>query len=157
MDEKISGLQELALPTPVSYMPQTIGWYILLAVLLVAMALLIRRWLQHRAANRYRRDALGRLDEIVSHANEPAAVAALPALVKRTALSFAPREDVAQLSGDAWLAYLDSTYGGNGFTTGPGKLLPALSYGSRAALPPNQVEELFTLIREWIRRHHARI
>ena len=164
MDERLAGLQELSLPGPVSYMPQTVAWYVLLALAVVALAWLIRRWRRRRLANRYRGEALGRLDEIASQVNDrdrrAAALASLPALVKQTALSFASRELVAQLSGDAWLSFLDSTYSGTAFTSGPGRLLPALAYRPPAALesvPNEQVSELIELLRQWIRRHHVRV
>ena len=41
MDEKLTGLQELALPEPVTYMPQTAGWYLLAAALLLGIVLLV--------------------------------------------------------------------------------------------------------------------
>ena len=160
--DRLAGLKELALPEPISYVPQTAGWYVLLVVLAISLAVLLRRWRRQYLANRYRREALYHLDVITSQlddaAQRPAALVALPALVKRTAISFTPREDVAQLSGDAWLGFLDSTYRGTAFTTGPGRLLPVLAYRPSAALasvPDRQVSELVELLRQWIRRHRA--
>ncbi|NIM02313.1 MAG: DUF4381 family protein, partial [Acidobacteria bacterium] len=42
------------------------------------------------------------------------AIAALPVLVKETALTYRPRSEVAALSGDSWLRFLDESYGGDG-------------------------------------------
>ncbi len=33
-NKELSGLKEILLPDPVSYIPQTVGWYILFAVVL---------------------------------------------------------------------------------------------------------------------------
>ena len=96
----------------------------------------------------------------------------LPALVKRTVLVFSPREQVANLTGEAWLAFLDATYrekrysgtshpgtaDGAVFTQGPGRILPSLSVWPEKRLrklPENEVNALLNLLRKWIRRHHA--
>ena len=60
--------------------------------------------------------------------SRPAAVAEIPVLVKGIALAFGPRSEVASLTGDAWLQFLDRSYGGSGFTEGPGRLLPTIAY-----------------------------
>jgi len=97
------------------------------------------------------------LDEIERSARP---LSDLPALVKRVCLAIAPRERVAGLSGNAWLEFLDSTWRGNDFTSGSGRLLPELSYGTPQSLPgpsDDRMRELFALLRRWIRRLRARI
>jgi len=44
----------------------------------------------------------------------------IPALLKWTALEAFPQSDVAGLSGEPWLAFLDKTIGGKNFTDGEG-------------------------------------
>lgn len=78
--------------------------------------------------------------------------------MKRVGLVIAPREKVAGLSGDAWLEFLDSTWDGKAFTSGPGRLLSELSYGRPQSLPDpsdKRVQDLFDLLHRWIRRHRA--
>jgi len=82
----IDQLKELSLPAPVSYAPQTWGWWVLLA-LLIATALVLgarQYWLWQR--NRYRREALVRLAEL-NRSESLDALRELPELLKRTALS----------------------------------------------------------------------
>jgi hypothetical protein len=84
----------------------------------------------------------------------------LPVLVKRTALAFTDRTQVASLNGDGWLRYLDTTLGGTDFTDGPGRALPLLAYGTPEAigeLGANEIKALTRLIRRWIRRHRVRV
>src|ERR1700761_5437375 len=58
---QLQGLQELPLPAPVSYVPQTIGW-LFVAVLLLALALLAASLLRRPyERQRYRRNALQEL------------------------------------------------------------------------------------------------
>jgi hypothetical protein len=83
----IDQLQELALPAPVSYAPQTWGWRVLLGVVLMAVLLVgARRYWQWRR-DRYRREALVRLAQLQSSADQLGALRELPELLKRVALS----------------------------------------------------------------------
>ena len=146
----MQNLHDIVLPEAASYIPQTVAWYVLFGFLLALLAwggtFLVRR----ERRNRYRKIALRRLRDIEARG----ALCELPALVKQTALSFAPRDDVASLSGDEWLRFLDETYRGDAFTRGPGRLLPVLAYGRPDT---DDVDELVALVRRWIREHHVRI
>ncbi len=157
MDERLTNLREIPLPEPVSYMPQTIGWYVLLALALFAVVLFVIRLQRKTRRNLYRTEALHILEEI----ERSERISELPALVKRVALGFAPREKIAGLSGIPWLLFLDSTLRGNRFTEGPGKFLLAISYAPPAEaerkMTPEQRRALLDLVRHWIRRHRARI
>jgi hypothetical protein len=157
MQTQLENLKEIPLPEPVSYAPQTVAWYVLFAVILILAGLWILHLHRRSVRNRYRREALAQLDEIEQSARP---ISDLPALVKRVGLAMAPRETVAGLSGDAWLAFLDSTWKDGGFSSGAGRLLPELAYGKPQSLPDisdRQVRDLFALLRRWIRRHRARI
>ena len=143
-------LHDIVLPAAVSWRPQTAAWFVLLSVFLTLCAWGFLSWRRHARRNRYRKLALARLADIETRA----AFTELPALVKRTALSFNPRDDVASLSGDAWLRFLDSSYGGIGFTEGPGRLLPVLAYGHPEDI---NADALVALLSLWIRKHHGRV
>lgn len=139
----IDRLVEPPAPPPVSLMPQTWGW-VVLAVLLALLA----AWLVWRAVGRwrdgaYRRAALAELD---AAGDDPAAIAAI---LRRTALAAWPREEVASLSGEEWLAFLDST-GDGGFAGGPGAALLAGPYRQTGPAPG-----LGDLAARWIRRHRV--
>ena len=81
-------------------------------------------------------------------------LAELSLLVRRTALAAFPRETVAPLAGPAWLAFLDRSYGGQGFSLGAGRLLVSALY-QRAPPDSTEVRSLADLVRKWIRVHHA--
>lgn len=148
-EPSLAGLQELPLPAPPSWMPQTIGW-LGVAIVVVAVAAWVswrrrRRWL----ADAYRRQARAELARI-ERGDVPATV--LPTLVKRTVLAFAPRETVARLSDAEWLGFLDRTYPPGGFSDGPGRLLPLLAYAADAP-DPQQVRDVVALVARWIDGH----
>ncbi|MBK5534717.1 DUF4381 domain-containing protein [Pseudomonas sp. TH08] len=83
----IEQLKELGLPAPVSYAPQTWGWWVLLAVLiLLALVVCVRRHLQWRR-DQYRREGLARLAQLRDRSDDLSALRELPELLKRVALS----------------------------------------------------------------------
>ena len=83
----IEQLKEIALPAPVSYAPQTWGWWVLLALLAVTTLLLgARRYRQWRR-DRYRREALVRLAQLQQRSGDLNALRELPELLKSVALS----------------------------------------------------------------------
>lgn len=151
----IADLREIPPPPPIPYTPQTAGWWVVGAIVLLALgcfiAVRLRRWWR----DRYRRAARKELAAIEAAMEDPArktqALLAVPALVKRTVLTWAPRSTVAALSGDAWLGYLDRTLDGEAFTRGPGRCLPALAYGGELA--SDDVAALLALLHRWIDRH----
>ena len=83
----IEQLKEIALPAPVSYVPQAWGWWVLLCLLVIAVLLVsARRYWQWRR-DRYRREALVRLVELQNSNDQLGALRELPELLKRVALS----------------------------------------------------------------------
>jgi Domain of unknown function (DUF4381) len=153
-------LHEIILPDPVSWMPQTIGWYAIFGLILFVAGWWVHRSLRHYRTNRYRRLALKELTVIERELQQPEkrakALSEIPVLLKRASLSAFPRSEVAGLSGEKWLAFLDKTMGGKNFTQGEGRLLPELAYAPVqriAQLPDEQIGKLLQLIRRWIKIH----
>lgn len=154
----LQSLKDIAVPQPVSWLPQTWGWA-LVAVLfaLAVVAILIRRVRLYRA-NAYRREALGLLGAIEDKLKNPderdQALRDLAEVLKRTALAGWGRADVAALSGAAWVAFLEEHGDGRG-GLGLAALLDDGEYrdGSGAVTPAS--DEILSSARNWIRRHHV--
>ena len=92
-------LHDIALPASVPWWPPAPGWYVV-CVVLFAMVLnhAWRTWQRYRA-NAYRRAALRELAD----ARDAAKIAEL---LRRTALAVAPRAQIAEQTGTAWLDWL---------------------------------------------------
>src|SRR5512139_3306081 len=125
-------LHEILLPDPVSWMPQTIGWYVVLGIILFLAGWWLHGRVQNYRTNRYRRLALKELAVIERELKRPEkrfrALGEIPSLLKGAALSAFPRSEVADLSGERWLDFLDKTMGEKNFTQGEGRLLSELPY-----------------------------
>ncbi|UVA81864.1 DUF4381 domain-containing protein [Pandoraea commovens] len=157
----LTGLDELSLPPPVSYAPQTWGWGVVALLLLLGMA-----WCGWRAWRRYRRDryrrlALAELETLASMTRDPArrtiAVASLAALLKRTALAAYPGAGVGRLRGAAWIEFLNGHRGH--FVVADGHYLAMASYAPRGVddTPQGDIDALMQRARQWIRDHHVEV
>jgi hypothetical protein len=151
--DPVAGLIDIPLPQPVSLWPQTWPTRVVLALLLAAVVVSTWQIMRHWRANRYRRQALAELNQI-AQARPDQLATQLSLLVRRTALAAFSREQVAPLSGNAWLAFLDRTSGGTEFSRGPGRWLASAPY-ARAGPDDDQRAALLELTRRWIRTHHA--
>jgi hypothetical protein len=155
----LHGIEEIQLPEPISWWPQTLGWKLLaLAAALWACYELYRaalRWWH----NRYRRTALAELAQLEQRAGGQyqQVLTALPELLKATALQVYPRDQIAALSGDHWLAFLDQHYNGPSFREGVGRQLLAVAYQSDDdwQLSSQDAQQLIQMCRRWIGKHRA--
>lgn len=141
-------------------MPQTIGWYAIFGLILFVAGWWVYRRLRHYRTNRYRRLALEELAiierELQRREKCAKALSEIPVLLKWVALSAFPRSEVAGLSGEKWLAFLDKTMGEKNFMEGEGRLLPELAYAPTERteqISDKEIGNLLRLVRRWIRGH----
>jgi hypothetical protein len=144
MTAPLDNLHGFYQPPPPSWRPQTIGWYIVFATLALLLIWLTAHLFGRWRANRYRRVALSKLEHIET--------AQLSALLKRTALSAWPREEVAALSGASWLSFLDSTTREPLFASAPENRIEEIAI-SATALTNEDESALRNAAGTWIRDH----
>jgi len=92
-------LHDLVLPPAVPWWPPAPGWYVVLALALVTVAWMALRAWKRWQANAYRRQATRELASLESSA-------AIAELLRRTALAIAPRPEIADKTGPAWVDWL---------------------------------------------------
>lgn len=150
----LPGLQEISLPDPVPWIPQTPGWYLLAAAMLVLLSFsLLRRWQRWRR-NWYRRAALAKLNTMARESDSPPGEE--PArLLKWTALQAFPRTDIAALSGEPWLAFLKTHSRETIFTPATEQYLQSGQYRQHPAINPDGWQQLSGDIANWVREHRA--
>jgi len=152
--DPLAGLHAYHLPEAVSWWPPAPGWWLLGALLLMLAATLgwwlARRRRRHAAA----RQALQELERLRASLAEQADggryARELSKLLRRFAIAAFPQREVAALTGEAWLQFLDSHGGDGRFATGPGRQLTEAPYRPAA---PLAAEELAALVADWIHRN----
>ncbi len=147
-------LRDPHLPEPISWWPPAPGWWGLL-ILFILTSILGLALLARFRRTRVKRDALRVLNrlEVAFHsgADMHKAVAAISILVRRVSLSLYPREQVASLTGERWLSFLDESINEKAqagrFSQGAGRAIAEAPYN-----PAYDVDlpSLLTLTRHWI-------
>ncbi|MBF0157736.1 MAG: DUF4381 domain-containing protein [Magnetococcales bacterium] len=149
----IDRLRPLHDPPPISWWPPAPGWWVVAALLLLMGVGAGRFVWRRRRRLRPRRQALRELAHLAErHArdhDDHALAAGVSLVLKRLALTLYARGEVASLSGEAWLRFLDATgpAGGTGFSEGPGRSLADAPYRSACRL---EAQPLLELARGWV-------
>jgi hypothetical protein len=145
-------MHELVMPEPVSRMPEGSGWWVLLAWLAMVVTISVRALIDRRRRNRYRREAMARLEQIAASAgDDPSAAAAqIAVLLKQAALAAYPRADVASLYGEDWARFLNESASNDPLVEEASMRLATASYR-----PDADGRELVSPARRWIRIHRA--
>jgi hypothetical protein len=92
---------------------------------------------------------LAELELAFAAAPSPERLARMSVLMRRLALTRFPRRQVATLTGDAWLRFLDESGGDGRFAAGAGRALASGPY--QRSLPADlDSTGLAALVREWV-------
>ena len=153
MDPQEIPLRGLHLPEAVGWWPLAPGWWLLIAAAVIAAGLLLRAWLRRRAHAAARRKALRQLEDsrsaYVYHNNPVTLGAEVSELLRRTMLAYAPRAEVAGLTGDEWLAWLDRDLDEPRFRRGAGRSLLDLPYRNPESVADDvDIDGMLAAVRE---------
>ena len=152
MKPDLSQLRDIHLPAPVSWWPPAPGWWLLPALLLISAALAYVFYVRRRR-NRWRRGALAELAQLRDAAPQRV-LRDLSVLLRRVAISRFPQPEVAALTGDDWLGFLDRTLGeGTAFQSGVGRALLSGPYANDVEV---DAAALIALCERWIKGLPAR-
>jgi hypothetical protein len=132
MDPQQIPLRDLHLPQPIDWWPLAPGWWVLIGLALIGILYLVRRAYRQWRSARPRRIALRELKTVQAdfrHGLDASLLSKrLSQLLRRAMLAYAPRDEVAGLTGERWLEWLDRGLEGQPFTSGPGRLIASLPY-----------------------------
>ena len=141
-------LKDLHLPPAISWWPLAPGWYALMGLLLIAVLSITLRLFYRYRQRRYWRLAKRQIEQLKQQDATAATVGDLAYLLKQIALIYFPDRQAAQLSGQQWLRFLDSTTAFSGFVE-RGQVL--IDYAYQPPLNPvNQLPSLLELSDQWL-------
>ncbi|MEP0201277.1 MAG: DUF4381 domain-containing protein [Halioglobus sp.] len=147
----LQDFREIVAPAAIDWLPQTPGWWVLGSVLLLWLVRRSWRRARHWFYNRYRGEAISRLDNITDIADD-SFTSELNKLLKITALTAYSRPDVAMLTGDAWVNFLNAHCDSAEFVGEQASVLASGSYQPQTLTQITR-EELLQLSRLWILNH----
>ena len=155
----LQNLNDIVLPATVSWWPLAVGWYFLIGISFILFAWYGYRSLRHWFENRYRRAALSELqllaEDMQQEALRDSSLRQIPVLLKRTALSTYPRNQVASLAGKDWHQFLNSKLKSPTFTESAATTLDTISYssGKLSGIDSRAVAALLNASRHWLKHH----
>jgi len=144
-------LKDIHIPEAIGWWPPAIGWWILavLIPLLMVFFIWIYKRLTRNSAIKTAKKCLAAIKQDTSQdANQK--LVELSALVRRVAISVAPRALAAGLTGRDWLAYLDQSVKDAPFTEGVGQLLAEAPY-RKSAITDAEISSLISLCEDWLK------
>ncbi len=145
-------MHDLVRAEPVAWTPQTVGWAVVGVWLLAITGLVIWNRIQHWRRNRYRREALAELRQIVEQQelDQQTMAYAIAKLLKRTALAAFGRDRVADLYGKEWADFLRRSSRNDSLIERNADALGSAAY-SKAA----DGQALLAPAKRWIQVHRA--
>ena len=147
----LKGIQQ---PDAIATWPPTIGWWIVLLILIITLIATLFFAYRHWKQNHYREIARQHLEDAFllfnDNGDKQQYLVECNQLLKRAALSRFPADQVAGLTGESWLFFLDQTLQSWEFSSGVGKAIASAPYqvNSDVSIPP-----IHQLGLHWIKNH----
>ena len=162
-EDPLADLADIHLPGAVDFWPPAPGWWVLAALFLLALLWIGRYFYLQAQIRRRLTVALQEIEQVYRIWQEKSPIdternqAGLDLLygfntvLKRVALGYYPQIDVAKLTGNAWVRFLDTKDQGQEFSNGAGKVL---SVGTYRPVFSADVDALRGVTQKWITQHY---
>ncbi len=148
----IPDLEPLYEAEPVAFSFDTPAWYVLLALLLIALIFGLWKWYSSYRSREYRRIAIKRLEGIkLTDSPESAALSTIQITLKQVAMFTYGRPMVAALFGMDWLQFLEKTGRQTPFTKFDLLVAPSSEKAVENSAP--HIGALRDIAKKWIRTH----
>jgi len=141
-------------PAPVGFHFETMGWPILFSTLGILIIVTLLKVGIKYYKNAYRRQAIQLINTIENRfqtKQEASCINDMMVVLKQVSLTTYARNEVADLSGVAWLEFLESKSKGTSFLKYD-KVLSQALYQNKIE-QPEEVKQLFTSSKKWINHH----
>jgi len=132
--------------------PLAAGWWVLIILLMVILGFASYKGYRYRQMKQQQNAILSALETInktLQRDKSSAAITQINQLLRRLALMHFPRQQVANLTGKQWLAFLDKTGKTTAFSKGAGRIL---ADGPYVAHLPNSIDHqgLVAAVKQWL-------
>ena len=154
----LANLHDIVVPEAVSWWPLAPAWYAIAVVILVVSVWFVARSAYRWHRNAYRRDALTQLQQLkatISPETAASVLGELATLMRRVALTVYPRTQIAGLTGDAWLNFLDASADTTEFANDSGRRLMAAAYETQTRITTSDAAKLVELVEHWVMQHRG--
>jgi hypothetical protein len=144
-------LRDIHLPETIGIWPPAIGWWLLLILIPLSLYLcwFLYKRLTRQTAVKSAKVLLAAINND-QNADDLYKLQQLSQLLRRVALSTAPREQSAGLTGNDWLQFLDESVEGSPFSNGEGRYLADAHY--RKTLPNDvDIAAIIKLSEAWLK------
>lgn len=148
----LQSLRDIHLPAPISIWPLAPGWYILIALITSAVLVLFYLYYRKCLYARAKKQALKKLQHLHSLYQQghdaQLLIAQASILLRRVALAYFPRQQIAGLHGTRWLQFLDQNSPLENFAR-DAQALTTAPYETHSTTDFNY---LFSLVKQWIEK-----
>ena len=140
---------------PVQFTMDTIGWKIVIALLLSAMVVMIYKYYLHYKKNAYRRVAVSKIKELSQDSKSSMSflISQIMFELKQTALQSYDRKTVAALEGEKWLQFLDKTIKHSTFSKHHDIIASAIYKDEFVKNDTFNLNEFSEMSINWIKKH----
>ncbi len=152
-------IRDIHLPESVSWWPLAPGWWITLGLLVLAAAVVYLLKLV-RDRQQLSKQSLEEFTRLVSRyqaeRNAQSLLSDISQLIRRVSITQFENENIAALTGNAWLEFLDDTLAGkkNGrdikFCSDLGAYLVAAQYQKTSSIDEHKLDQLLVLSKAWL-------
>jgi len=162
--ETMQIMKDIHLPDSLLWWPPAPGWWLLMLIGLFVMGLRHQRLKRKRQSDTSPKDSKATISEAlqlleaipVNPKNNRQTLKEISVLLRRAAMSLYGRDNVAGLTGETWLKFLDDTGKTDAFTQGKGRMLIKQPYlqsntkqSSKKQLAHNTTQ-LIAIIKQWL-------
>ncbi|CEK12095.1 DUF4381 domain-containing protein [Legionella hackeliae] len=109
----LNQLHDIQLPQSIGWWPMASGWYFLMIIGLLLLTFMFYRFYRRRQYGRAKKEALDLLADLQKKyqhdGDSQEASMRISELLRRVALVYYPRQDVASLQGQGWIDFLNNT------------------------------------------------
>ena len=136
---------DIVLPADLVWWPIQPGWWVLLALILLACSIYAYRRYRHWRRNAYRREALADLSATDNLRD-------MNAIIKRAVVAAFPTDSPAMLWGDEWVSFLNSKTSTPCFSGNDAALFSSLLTEPQKNWPQD-TESLRDRVQHWLQQH----